>query len=206
MSVLTRHGKSFQCGRDWLPYNAIPTPEAEQVQGKLSSTSSPGLGWQVERVLAWSRLGLQGSVQAEVTSGQQLQHGWGQCGTVNTGERWSRAVWPAVTPLQHWSARTHRYGWGRACSAGTLLLLLHGPAVIPEGMGTIRAKRRRHRCHCPMQLWQRWHPSSSCFSPLLQVLNLSVCLQRKSLSPKQDFLSHELILFFPSRIPSLATV
>lgn len=41
MSLLTGHGmtvcdllvslKSFQCGGDWLPYTAIPTPEAEKV-------------------------------------------------------------------------------------------------------------------------------------------------------------------------------
>lgn len=58
MSMLTGHGmtvcdllvsfKSFQCGRDWLPYAAVPATEAEKVQGKLSSTSSPGPWWQVK--------------------------------------------------------------------------------------------------------------------------------------------------------------
>lgn len=49
----------------------------------------------------------------------------------------------------------------------------------PRGIGT--------SCHGPVQLWQCWHPSSSCFSPLLSG-SQPVCLQRKSLSPKQNVL------------------
>lgn len=109
-----------------------------------------------------------------------------RCTQVNTE---SRAVSSAATPQQHWSADAHntKHGWGRAFSVGTLLLMLYSPAVIPEGMGTIGAKRCRHQLPWPCA-------ALTMLAPIFQLLLLlasasqPVCLQRKSLSPKQNVL------------------
>lgn len=89
--------------------------------------------------------------------------------------------------------------------AGTLLLMQYSVAVIPEGMGTIGAKRCRHQLPQPCAaltvlplIFQLLLPLASGSQP--------ACLSAKEKPvSKAGLPAHELILFSPSLIPSPAT-
>lgn len=82
--------------------------------------------------------------------------------------------------------------------------MLYSPAVIPEGMGTIRAKRYRHQLPWPCAALTMLAPIFQLLLPL--AFRFSTCLSAKEKPvSKAERPAHELILFFPSPIPSPAT-